>query len=305
MNPLLMRLMKQARLMDAAADGDGLGGSGGGGGGPAGGAAAGGEGGAGQGGSKANAGGEGGQGGHGDPGTKKPSDEEARLLKENMKRKEQIEKLTSENATLKSLSAQLDELGGLDTLRSLVQSQKDAETRALEEKGEWDRLKERMAGEHKSAVKSLEDTVADLRNQIAARDGQIVELSIGTQFSQSGFIANELTLTPSKARVIYGEHFDLKDGVVVGYDKPRGAATRTALIDGSGEPLAFEAALKKIVDADPDRDHVIKAKMKPGAGSATTVASSTARAHVAARQEANRSGVSKIAAGLPSLGKIG
>lgn len=302
MSWLLRQMMGQARLMDAAGEGGDTGGGAGGG---SGGAPAGGEGGAGGAGDgKGESGGEGGQGGQGDPAGKKPSDEEARLLKENMKKKEQIEKLGKDLEAAKAVLGQLDELGGLDNIKALVQKQKDDETKALEAKGEWERLKERMAGEHKTAVKGLEDTIADLRNQLAAKDSQIVELSIGTQFSQSQFIASELTLTPSKARVVYGDYFDVVDGQVVGYDKPRGAANRTAIVDASGEPVAFEAALKKIVESDPDRDHLIKAKVKSGAGSDNRAPASAAREAVQRRQEQAKTGVSRIAAGLGKLGKI-
>lgn len=300
MSWLLKQMMGQARLMDAAGEGGDTGGGAGGGG------QAGGQGDGGQSApnsDKSKAGGEGGQGGQGDP-ARKPSDEEARLLKENMKKKDQIEKLGKDLESAKAVLSQLEELGGLDAVKALVQKQKDDETRALEAKGEWERLKERMAGEHKTAVKTLEDQIAALRGELDASKSQIVELSIGTQFSQSQFIAQELTLTPSKARVVYGDYFDVQDGKVIGYDKPRGAANRTAIVDASGEPVAFEAALKKIVESDPDRDHLIKAKVKPGAGSDNRAPASAARQAVQARQEQNKTGVSRIAAGLGKLGKI-
>ena len=59
------------------------------------------------------------------------------------------------------------------------------------------------------------------------------------------------------------------DGQVVAFDKPRGAQNRTQLVDASGEALGFEAALKKIVDGDPDRDSIVRSKAKQGADSKT------------------------------------
>lgn len=97
----------------------------------------------------------------------------------------------------------------------------------------------------------------------------ISELTVGSAFAQSQFIRDELALTPSKTRVVYGNHFEFVDGKVVAFDKPAGAANRTPLVDAQGEPLAFEAALKKIVDADPDRDQLLRSKMKQGAASTT------------------------------------
>jgi hypothetical protein len=54
---------------------------------------------------------------------------------------------------------------------------------------------------------------------------------------------------------------------VVAYDKPAGATDRTVLVDGSGNPLSFDKAIERIVDADPDRDTLRKSKMRAGAGS--------------------------------------
>ncbi|MCY1309996.1 hypothetical protein D9M70_601460 [compost metagenome] len=108
-------------------------------------------------------------------------------------------------------------------------------------------------------------------------------------------------MTPSKARVIYGQHFDLVDGKVVGYDKPRGAANRTALVDSLGEPVQFEEALRKIVEADPDKDHLLKAKVKPGAGSGNRVTPSSAGKQ---DTKTDASSFDKIAAGLKSLGNL-
>jgi hypothetical protein len=70
--------------------------------------------------------------------------------------------------------------------------------------------------------------------------------------------------------VVYGDHFESENGTVVAYDKPKGAEGRTKLIDGSGNPLGFEAAIKKLVDSDPERDNLVKSKVAPGAGSKTT-----------------------------------
>lgn len=74
----------------------------------------------------------------------------------------------------------------------------------------------------------------------------------------------------SKVRALYGTHFEFNDGQIVAYDKPAGAAERTMLVDGKGDPLSFEESIKKIIDADADRDQLIKSKTKPGAGSVTT-----------------------------------
>jgi D-Tyr-tRNAtyr deacylase len=300
-----MPLWKQrllARVQEQANGGDGGGGTGGGSAGSGDGGAGGsgsGDGGAGAGAGAGDGGaGKGGQGGSGDGGSGKsgPTDEEARLLKENMKRKEQLDKVSKELDGLKAITAQLDELGGLDAIKELVKSKKDAELADLEKKGEWDRLKQRMADENGKVVKELQDKLNAATQQYQGAIKQINELTIGASFSSSQFISQETTMTPSKARVIYGEHFDLVDGKIVGYDKPRSAAERTALVDNLGNPLPFEAAMKKIVDADPEKEFILRAKGKPGAGSDTRRGGDAAAA-----SKKDLKGMAKIQEGLKSL----
>lgn len=231
-------------------------------------------------------------------GGKKPTDEEARLLKENMKKKEELKKVADQNATLQ---AQLKTFEGIDpeAVRKLLADQKAAEEKQLEAKGDFDRLKARMAEEHGKEVTTLKAQLEALQSQLGAASGTINELTIGTQFGQSSFISEELTLTPAKARVVYANHFDLEEGKVVGYDKPRGAANRTALVDQYGAPVPFDAALRKIVDADPDKEQLYRSKIKAGAGSDSKKVTGQQP-----QSQAGATSVSKIASGLGSL-KIG
>lgn len=197
----------------------------------------------------------------------KPTDEEARLLKEVMQKKEALNK---KEADLAAANAKLKEFEGIDAVavRKILEDQKAAETAALEAKGEWDRLKARMAEEHSAATKSLQDQIAELQGKLSSAASATKEATIGTAFSQSKFVQEETTLTPAKARIIYGDHFDLDEsGNVVGYDKPRGAANRTAFVDAQGNSLKFEEAMAKIIGADPEVDSLLKSKVKPGAGS--------------------------------------
>jgi hypothetical protein len=199
-------------------------------------------------------------------GKPQPSDAEAKLLKEVMQKKEALRLAQEESAAAK---ARLAEFDGIDpaAVRKLLAEQREAEEAALLARGEFDTIKARMAEEHTRATASLQEQLAAIQAQLAAKDGVINELSIGTQFSQSEFISQETTIPPSKARKLYGEHFDVVDGKVVAYDKPRGETGRTQLIDALGNSLDFDNAMRRIVEADPDKDHLLKSKVKTGAGS--------------------------------------
>lgn len=233
-------------------------------------------------------------------GAKGPSDEEARLLRENMRKKEELARLNGELAKAKKALSKLDELGGLDTIAAMVAERKANEQKSLEAKGEWDKLKASMAAEHAKELQAREKTLEDVRKANEALAAQINELTIGSAFSNSQFVTKDTVLTPAKARAIYGQHFDLVDGKVVGFDKPRGAAGRTPLVDASGEPVPFEAAMKRLVEADPDKEALLRAHIRPGAGSGSkgTPAGGTPSNKQGA---AAADSLSRISAGLKSL----
>ena len=199
----------------------------------------------------------------------KPSEREAELLKETMQRKKQLKE---KDEALSELQKQLKAWEGLnpEEVRNLVQVQKEAERQKLEEKGQFEKVKEQMNEAHQAELQKLQEQIEALQNEVSGRDGMIEDLSVGNTFNSSKFIADELTLPVSKARTLYGNHFERgENGKIVGYDKPRGSEGRAPYVDASGEPLAFDAALKKIVDSDPDKDSLYRSKAKPGAGSST------------------------------------
>lgn len=228
---------------------------------------------------------------------KQPTDEEARLLKEVMKNKEQRLQLKKD---LDAATEKLKQFDGLDVdaLKELAAKQRTAEDQQLEAKGEWERLKTRMAQEHQTATSTLETRVKELEASLAERESTINEMTVGSSFNNSQFITGETTLTPQKARVIFGGHFELEDGKVVGYDKPKGASNRTQLVNSSGDPVSFEDAMRKIIDADSDRDHLLKSGVKPGAKSTTTNVPGKVKASVGSDE---RSSADKISSGLAAL----
>lgn len=215
-----------------------------------------------------NAGGGAGDGGSSGDGGTKPTDAEAKLLKEVMDKKN---KLKAAEERVAAVESKLKEFEGIDpvAVKAMLKQQKDAETAQLEAKGEWDRLKAQMVEEFGREKAGILAQLSEKEATIAKQKATIAELTVGTSFSQSQFIANELVLTPAKTRAVYGAHFDVVDGKVIAYDKPAGSAERTPLVDAKGDALSFDEALKKIVEADPEREQVIKSKMRQGAGSGT------------------------------------
>lgn len=205
------------------------------------------------------------------------TDREADLLKEVMAKKEtaRAAQAAAEAAELKAkeLADRLAAFDGidLDEVKGLLKEKQDRELSDLEKRGEFERVKAQMAEAHQRDVEAAkaayEPKVAELTEALSKREQVITELTIGRSFSESPFIRESLALPVTKTRVLYGAHFELQDGKVVGYDKPAGATDRTPLVDANGNFLDFEKAMEKIVEGDPDRDNLLKSKIRGGSGS--------------------------------------
>lgn len=231
-------------------------------------------------------GGEGGEGGDGKggkggkPGKSKLTDAEAQLLKDAMRLKAAKRQAESERT---ALQAQLDELRA--SLQGLFGDGEDQDPAKLKEKlagitasdeerrqraaGEFDGLKKRLIAEHEKVYGTLktesEAKIADLEAQLAGRDKHIRSLLVSNAFATSAYRNENLTLTPAMAERLYGPAFRVeeKDGVLI----PVAYKGDVPLVDQSGKPLTFDAALQEIVEADPDHKAVLRSKAIGGAGS--------------------------------------
>jgi hypothetical protein len=198
---------------------------------------------------------------------KGPSAREKELEAQLNKAKKDADKFKKD---LANTTAKLKSFEGIDpeAVKTLLAKQKEDEKKVLESKGEFDRLRQMMADEHKKELEGYTGRLSEMETKLNQANSLVNRLTIGNAFTDSKFIREELVLTPTKARVVYGDHFDIDDdGKVVAYDKPKGDSARTPLVNGRGDPLPFEEAIKKIVESDPDRDQILKSKLRQGAGS--------------------------------------
>jgi hypothetical protein len=202
------------------------------------------------------------------------SDDAAKLLKELMDKKQSEKVLKSKISELEATTKAIEDLGGIDTLKKLVDAQKSKEQEELERKGEFDRVKSMIVEENQKKVKQAEDARLATEVKLAEAQRVIDDLTIGVAFANSK-VVEELVLPPSKSRDLFGAYFEREDGELVAYDLPRGKPNRVKLIDGDGNALPFEAALRKLVESDPDKDRLLKSKVVNGAGSKTMDGKST------------------------------
>lgn len=195
-----------------------------------------------------------------------PSDETARLVKDVMKNKEAKRQA---EADLAAANARLAAFGDAtpEEIAAYRQQKADAERAAAEARGEYDRIVESMRAQQEADRTRYEAERAADRDALAAAQARIDELTVGRAFGDSKFLAENTVLSPAKARKLYGEHVEIVEGEIVVYDKPKGAKNRTPLVDARGENLSFEAAIEKVIKADPDFDTIGRSKMKAGSGS--------------------------------------
>lgn len=218
--------------------------------------------------------------------------EKASLLREVMDKKQ---KLKIEKDAREAVEAELRKFDGIDLekVKTLLEAEQNRERTALEEKGEFERLKA-MIAEERTAEKVAWQTERDaLTSQITSLNGTVDNLTVGQNFASSTYISENLVLTPTKARQLYGSHFEMLDGKTVAYNKPAGQAGRTLLVGADAEPLAFDVAMKKIIDLDPEKDTLIKSKVVPGAHSKTQQIKASAPGN-----DEGLTGASRIAAAL-------
>lgn len=225
--------------------------------------------------------------------------EKAELLREVMDKKT---KLKDADKKVADATAKLAEYDGIDpaTAKELLRKQKEAEQTAAEAKGDFERVKAMMAEEHDKALKKVNEDLEAERAERKKDRALIDDLTVGNSFASSTFIREDLVLSANKTRQLFGSHFEMKDGVLVAYDKPAGAANRTLLVTASGDPMSFDAAIERIIDADPDKATMRRSKVKTGAGSKTSEGGDASRkADNAAKEDTSGLyGVSRIAAAI-------
>lgn len=193
----------------------------------------------------------------------KPSDAEAKLLKEVMALKEKQRVADAE------LKAYKDAAGDSkpEDLKTLIDAKKAADLAALEKRGEYDRILEQVKTEHAKELETLRGELEATKLLVSQKDDSLVELTVGRAFSESAFIREKSVIPASIARKEFGTHVDIVDGVAVVYDKPRGAAERTPIVGADGKPKSFEEGIAAVYASHPESSGLIKAVGKPGANS--------------------------------------
>lgn len=219
----------------------------------------------------------------------KPSDAEAKLIKELMALKAKAKTADEELKAYKDAAGESKP----DELKALIEAKKTAEREALEKRGEYDRILEQVKTEHEKELKTLRDELDSTKLLISQKDENLTELTVGRAFSDSVFIRDKSVLPASIARNQFGSHVDIVDGAAVVYDKPRGASDRTPIVGADGKPKSFEEGIQALYNAHPESAALIRTTAKPGSGS-----KSDDQGRKPDSEKVINSGADRIAAGL-------
>lgn len=189
----------------------------------------------------------------------RPDDESAKLLKEVMKWKDKAREYEARAKLFDGINP--------EKARAALAAQEEAERRAMEARGEYDRILAQVTSQAEERVAAAEARVAELQAHVDAMAAAGKEKDAANLFANSPFVRENLTISGAKVRTLFGDHFEWVEDEYVGYDKPKGAKDRTPLVDAQGRHLSFEEALAKIVKADPDFDNIAKSNLRRGPGS--------------------------------------
>jgi len=192
----------------------------------------------------------------------------------------------------KGFKDKLDVYGELDPVEALkaLETIKNFDDKKLVDAGEVEALKRNLS-------ETFNEEKTKLTETIGAKDSQIYNLMIGSQFAKSAFLAEKVVLPADMVQASFGKNFKVEDdgkgGLVVnGYLNGDKIFSR----ETPGETAGFEESLKTIIDAYPLKDRILKSSDNGGSGSG-------GGQNNANGQEQSKSTQQKYAAGLSKLMK--
>jgi hypothetical protein len=187
----------------------------------------------------------------------------------------ELEALRAELAAAREATAKFD---GIDPevarenarkIEEAAAAAREAEEAKARAEGNFERLRELQNEEFEARLAALTEERDAARAEVVDLRTTAQKATVSKTFASSEFFSKETILSVSKAERLYGDFVEIEDGEVVVYDAPRGTAKRAKVMDARGNPLAFDVAIKKVVDAEPDKDTILKSKVNPGGGSKT------------------------------------
>lgn len=168
---------------------------------------------------------------------------------------------------LEEKMAKFDEIDP-DEYRQLKQSQKEAENKKLEEKGEFEKLKGQMVESHQKELDKLQGEIENLKQQIAGSEGELNTTILQHEIAVAAATAK--AINPKLVEMVAMQQMKVEKGEdgrrvikVLDADGNRRMDVKT------GEPLTITQVIEEM-KMTPDYAHLF-AGGKAGGGSSTTL----------------------------------
>lgn len=140
--------------------------------------------------------------------------------------------------------------------KKAMETIKNLDDKKLVDAGEVEKVKA-------EAIKAVEEKYAPI---IAERDrlqGDLYSEKIGGSFARSKFIADKVAIPSDMVQARFGSQFEVKDGKILAKDHAGNPIYSKAR---PGELADFEEAIEVLVDAYPQKDHILKGSGGNGGG---------------------------------------
>lgn len=120
------------------------------------------------------------------------------------------------------------------------------------------KVREESAAEWNRLKKQYEESLKEKDESLKLTANQIRELVVDNKFHATKYIPEGLNISPKVARKLFGENFKVE--VINGESRAVGYLNNEPIMSRSniGETASFEEALRAMVDADSERDTLIK-----------------------------------------------
>lgn len=173
-----------------------------------------------------------------------------------------ISRLNSEAKTHRegkeAAEAKLKAFEGLDAVaaRDAIAKVANIDAKKLIDAGEVDKVKAEIS-------KAFEEKLTAAEQRAATIERELYEERIGGSFARSEFVKDKLAIPADFVQARFGQNFKLEEGKVVAYDPSGNKIYSRAR---PGEVADFDEALAFLVDAYPQKDHILKGVNQNGGG---------------------------------------
>lgn len=143
-----------------------------------------------------------------------------------------------------------------EAARKALATMKNLDDKKLVDAGEVEKVRA-------EAIKAVEDKFSPVVKERDRLQQQLVAEMVGGAFARSKFIAEKVAIPAEFVQARFGDAFKIEGGKVIAHDA---AGNQLFSRSNPGVPAGFDEALELLVEAHPQRDHILKGSGASGGG---------------------------------------